>query len=193
MLKESFAITFLQWLAVKYHTTFSANHVLMPNSGWFARSSVLAGAHQIEPPSAFISWVNPFPSRFINRTKFFCYALESHECACCLLFVVSQCYCLFSFFIGSFLYQRAKPPQGTVLFLSLLGKGLTSRACIEDEGSILWLLLLSISEGCEGVDLLRRVLFWLCFIVWIFKFLTKLWCSIVKQVKEEDLVYQRSW
>ena len=89
----------------------------------------------MEPPSAFISCVNPFPSRFINRTKFFCYALESRECACCLLFVVSQCYCLFSFFIGSFPYQRAKPPKGIVLFINLLGKGLTSRACIEDGGS----------------------------------------------------------
>ena len=28
---------------------------------------------------------NPFPSRFINRTIFFCYVLESDECACCLL------------------------------------------------------------------------------------------------------------
>ena len=44
-----------------------------------------SGAHQMEPPSLLISWVNPFPSRFINRTIFFCKALESHECACCLL------------------------------------------------------------------------------------------------------------
>ena len=42
-------------------------------------------AHQMEPPPLLISWVNPFPSRFINRTVFFCNALESHECACCLL------------------------------------------------------------------------------------------------------------
>ena len=33
--------------------------------------------------------------------------------------------CHFSIFIGSFLYQRAKPPQGFVLFINLLGKGLT--------------------------------------------------------------------
>ena len=46
---------------------------------------LVAGAHQMEPPSLFISWVNPFPSRFINRTIFFCHALESHECAFCLL------------------------------------------------------------------------------------------------------------
>ena len=38
------------------------------------------GAHQMEPPSPLISWVNPFPSRFINRTIFFCNALA----ACCL-------------------------------------------------------------------------------------------------------------
>ena len=30
-----------------------------------------AGAHQMEPPSPLISWVNPFPSRFINRTACF--------------------------------------------------------------------------------------------------------------------------
>ena len=44
----------------------------------------------------------------------------------------------FSIFIGSFLYQRAKPPQGTVLFINLLGKGLTPRACVGDGGSISW-------------------------------------------------------
>ena len=44
-----------------------------------------AGAHQMEPPSLLISWVNPFPSRFISRTIFFCNALEWYECACCLL------------------------------------------------------------------------------------------------------------
>ena len=38
-----------------------------------------------ELPSPLISWVNPFPSRVINRTIFFCNALELHECACCLL------------------------------------------------------------------------------------------------------------
>ena len=43
------------------------------------------GAYQVEPSSPLISWVNPFPSRFINRTIFFCYALELHEYACCLL------------------------------------------------------------------------------------------------------------
>ena len=29
------------------------------------------GAHQMEPPSPLISWVNPFRSRFINRTACF--------------------------------------------------------------------------------------------------------------------------
>ena len=43
------------------------------------------GAHQMKPPSVLISWVNPFPSRFVDRNIFFCNALESHECACCLL------------------------------------------------------------------------------------------------------------
>ena len=97
-----------------------------------------SGAHQMEPPSPLISWVNPLPSRFISRTIFFCNTLESHECACCLLFDVRQYYCHFSIFIGSFLYQRTKPPQGTVLFINLLGKGLTPRACTGDGGSIWW-------------------------------------------------------
>ena len=48
-------------------------------------SPSVPGAHQMEPPSLLISWVNPYPSRFINRTIFFCNALESHECTCCLL------------------------------------------------------------------------------------------------------------
>ena len=39
----------------------------------------------MELPCLLISWVNPFPSRVINRTIFFCNALESHECACCFL------------------------------------------------------------------------------------------------------------
>jgi len=81
-----------------------------------------AGAHQMERPSLLISWVNPFPSRFIKRTIFFCNALA----ACCH----------FSIFVGSFLYQRAKPPQGIVLFINLLGKGLTP--CLGDAGSIWW-------------------------------------------------------
>ena len=32
---------------------------------------ILSGAHQMEPPSPLISWVNPFSSRFINRTASF--------------------------------------------------------------------------------------------------------------------------
>ena len=46
--------------------------------------------------------------------------------------------CHFSIFIGSFLYKRAKPPQGTVLFINLLGKGLIPRACVGDGGSMWW-------------------------------------------------------
>ena len=52
---------------------------------WQQDNYLISGAHEMEPPSPLISWVNPFPSRFINRTIFFCNALESHECACCLL------------------------------------------------------------------------------------------------------------
>ena len=32
---------------------------------------ITPGAHQMEPPSPLISWLNPFPSRFINRTACF--------------------------------------------------------------------------------------------------------------------------
>ena len=42
----------------------------------------------------------------------------------------------FSVFIGSSLYQRTKPPQGAVLFINLLGTGLTPRAYMGDGGSI---------------------------------------------------------
>ena len=35
------------------------------------RSVKKSGAHQMEPPSPSISYVNPFPSRFINRTACF--------------------------------------------------------------------------------------------------------------------------
>ena len=90
----------------------------------------MTGAHQMELPSPLISWVNPFPSRVINRTIFFVMRLNrmNAPAACCH----------FSIFIGSFLYQRAKPPQGIVLFINLLGKGLTPRACMGDAGSIWW-------------------------------------------------------
>ena len=52
------------------------------NIAWKVRKS---GAHQMEPLSPLISWVNPFPSGFINRTIFFCYALVWNERACSLL------------------------------------------------------------------------------------------------------------
>ena len=43
---------------------------------YFARiiPSRSPGAHHMEPPCPLISWVNPFPRRFINRTTFFCNA-----------------------------------------------------------------------------------------------------------------------
>ena len=45
-----------------------------------------SAAHQMEPRSPTQALgVNPFPSRVINRTIFSYNALESHECACCLL------------------------------------------------------------------------------------------------------------
>ena len=102
------------------------------------RLQLVSGRGLSDGPSVSINWVNPFPSRFIKRTIFFSNALELHERACCLLFDVRQYYCHFSIFIGSSLYQHAKPPQGTVLFINLLGKGLIPRPCMGDGGSIWW-------------------------------------------------------
>ena len=42
----------------------------------------------------------------------------------------------FSVFVGSFLYQRAKPPQGIVVVINLLGKGLTPMVYMGDVGSM---------------------------------------------------------
>ena len=53
-----------------------------------------SGGHLMEPQSLLISWVNPFPSRFINRTIFFCNVFESHECVCWLLFDVISLFSL---------------------------------------------------------------------------------------------------
>ena len=55
-----------------------------------------------------------------------------------MLFDARQYYCHFSTSFGSFRNQRAKLLQGTLLFINLLGKGLTSRACIEGGDSIWW-------------------------------------------------------
>ena len=54
--------------------------------------------------------------------------------------------CRFSIFIGSFLYQRAKSPQWTVLFINLLGKGLTWWAPViphEASSWVIWLIRVS--------------------------------------------------
>ena len=69
---------------------------------------VKPGAHQMELPSPLISWVNPFPSRVINRTIFFCNALESHECACCLL----------SFLLFYWLFPLSAPNRSRSIYKS---------------------------------------------------------------------------
>ena len=49
----------------------------------FLNTSVKTGAHQLELPSPLISGVNPFPSRFINRTARFpekCHISVSFVC-----------------------------------------------------------------------------------------------------------------
>ena len=77
----------------------------------------------MEHPSLLISSVNFFPSRFINRTIFFCNALESHECACCLL--------SFLYFHWVFpLSARQTSPGNRSIYKS------APRACMGDAGSI---------------------------------------------------------
>ena len=76
----------------------------------------------------FLSY--PFPSTFINRTIFFRDALAT------LLFDATQYYCHFPIVIDAFLYQRAKPPEGTVLFINILAKWWTPTACMGDGDSI---------------------------------------------------------
>ena len=70
-----------------------------------------AGAHQMEPPSLLISWVDLQiePFSFVMRLN---------------RMNAPAARCHFSILIGSSLYQRAKPPQGIVLFINLLGKGM---------------------------------------------------------------------
>ena len=92
---------------------------------------IIVWAHQMEPPSLLISWVNPFPGRFINRT-IFSFVMRLNR-----MNALTAC-CHFSISIGSFLYQRAKPPQRIILFINILGTGLTPRACMGDAGSIWW-------------------------------------------------------
>ena len=106
---------------------------------------LIPGAHQLKPPSPLISSVNPFPSRFINGTISYCYVLESHEYTCCLP--------SFLHFIGFSLCQRAKPPEWTVLFINLLGKGLILRASVGDGGTIWWAPANTKCKGAAGSKL----------------------------------------
>ena len=88
--------------------------------------------------------LNSFPSKFINKPFSFVMRLNRMN-------ALAAC-CHFSIFIGSFLYQLAKPPQGTVLFINLLGTGSTSRTCMGDGGSI-W------CAPCATFNKLRSILF----------------------------------
>ena len=88
--------------------------------------------------------------------------------ACCL---TEDYYCHFSIFIGSFLYQHTKPPQGSVLFINLLGKGLTSRACTRDRGSIWWAPVMNLqtrgkrrTKGCDPYYLLLKQISTTCYL-----------------------------
>ena len=63
---------------------------------------------------SFLAGVNPFPSRFIHRTIFFCNALESHEWAFCLLFgkKCRQCHCAFLYFYRLFPLSARETSSG---------------------------------------------------------------------------------
>jgi len=61
--------------------------------------------------------------------------------------------CHFSIFIGSFLYKRAKPLHGTVLFINILGKGSLSDGLLIMQKTIWYITisrykLLSVQEFC---------------------------------------------
>ena len=77
----------------------------------------------MEPPCTLISWVNPFPRRFINRTTFFCNAWIAWMR---LLPAVWSKTILLSFLYFHWLF----PPQETVLF----GKGLTTLERVDSNG-----------------------------------------------------------
>ena len=55
------------WVFVRFIILYIIFRVPMLGEWYWSRT----GVHQMEPPSPLISWVNPFPSRFINRTACF--------------------------------------------------------------------------------------------------------------------------
>ena len=138
----------------------------------------------MERPTPLTSWVNPFPSRFINRAIFFRSAPESFECASCLLsFLYFHCL--------SSIYLRAKPSQGAVLFISLLGKGLTPRACMVGGGSIWWTSavfywFLSILEG-------ETCFSWRNFVVSVSPLLTIYFLLLVTHLQHIDCLHANLW
>ena len=72
VLIDSFIILLLlRLLATKYLDEKKAGDFNRGESLNSPHTGYGPGAHQMEPPSLLISGVNPFPSRFINRTIFF--------------------------------------------------------------------------------------------------------------------------
>ena len=59
------------WCTYKRQCSCSIVPRLIMFTLFYPPFSRLPGAHQMEPQSPLISWVNPFPSRFINRRACF--------------------------------------------------------------------------------------------------------------------------
>ena len=118
------------------------------------------GAHQTEPLSLLISWVNPLTSRVINRTIFFCNALESRECACCLL-----SFLYFHWFFP--LSARETTPGNRFIYKSTRervdSKGLYGRYRLHLMGS--WLNSV-VQEVCSILPLCKIVGRWVYFQFW---------------------------
>ena len=97
----------------------------------------MSGAHQMEPPCPLISWVNPFPRRFINRTTFFCNAWIAWMR---LLPAVWSKTILLSFlhFHGLFPLLARETYSGTCSIYKSTREGLTPMVCMGDGGSIWW-------------------------------------------------------
>ena len=101
------------WLSLEEEVSWSSRSAVVIKDG--QASTVYERKSQIptifskqEPQSPLISWADPFPSRFINRTIVMKLLLPA---------------VIYLFSLALFLYHCAKPPLGTVSYINLLGNG----------------------------------------------------------------------
>ena len=69
-----------KWYSVKNNNNKQTNKAKKWDQVEVISAAPRPGDHLMEPQSLLISWVNPFPSGFINRTIFFWNALENAFC-----------------------------------------------------------------------------------------------------------------